>query len=380
MVDWDQVDRLRGKGWDWSRIAEDDRVEFAADPAAGDAGRQLRTLYYQRRSKAKRRASDAPDGEGGGGAGGSEEKPSILLRLGYVLLPMFGIWAVLAFVFPSPVGIFVPWLYLGFLAIIAAAVLLYALFQATVKWEHALRTPLILGIVLGLAAAGTVTVVATFEGCPTLTSTAASAEPNGWERYANPSWTQNGAPVFFFYGSIACPYCSASSWAMFYALRQFGTVSGYVYFHSNPNDVYPDTPEVDLSSATEISPYLALNVYEGTDDNSITTPALPTCQLSSYVTTYDSGGTIPFVVLGGTYVHAGASLVDPSDLENSSTGQAYNYTTVLNQVNAQSGPCWNAIAPAAWTIEAILLKLNGDQGPSVVLQNPNVQSIYAQLH
>ena len=55
MVDWDQVEKLRSKGWDWERIASDPKVGYSADSDVGDPGRALRSLYYQRRSKAQRR-------------------------------------------------------------------------------------------------------------------------------------------------------------------------------------------------------------------------------------------------------------------------------------------------------------------------------------
>src|SRR5580700_5730960 len=101
MVDWEQVERLRGKGWDWSRIAEDDRVEFTAEATGGDAGRQLRTLYYQRRSKVQRRTAEGKSSKGSDDAA-DPNRPSPLLRIGYIIVPLFGIWAALALVFPSP--------------------------------------------------------------------------------------------------------------------------------------------------------------------------------------------------------------------------------------------------------------------------------------
>jgi Domain of unknown function (DUF929) len=379
MVDWDQVERLRSKGWDWGRIAEDERVEFTAEATGGDSGRQLRTLYYQRRSKVQRRTAEGKSGKSSE-SGPDTTKPPALLRFGYLAVPLFAIWAVLALVFPSPVGVYIPGLDLVVVTIIVVLVLLFALFRAAVKWEEALRRPVVIGVVLGLVAAGTVTLIALSQGCPTLTTNSASGEPNGWDRYSNPVWSENGAPVFFFYGSIACPYCSASSWAMAGALEAFGTLSGTEYGHSNPGDVYPSTPEVQLDSASEVSQYIALKSYEGNDPTEITTPSLGSCQEQAYVTTYDSGGTIPFVVIGGTYVHATTSLVNPADLVNGSSGQPYTPQEVQSQIDAQSGPAWNAIAPALWTIEAILIKCNGGQGPSGVLSDPNVQSLLTQMH
>jgi len=384
MVDWDQVERLRGKGWDWGRVAEDDRVQFAADPSAGDPGRQLRTLYYQRRSKAQRRGSAGKLTKGSGGAAADPTRLPGMLRIGMIGVPLFAIWAVCAFAFPSRIAVplHVTWIYLALGLVIAAAVLIFALFRVTVPLDMGvLKTPIAIGCVLGLCFTGAAYLVGTVENCPTLATNAAdSNEPQQWARYANPTWDSNGAPVFFFFGSIACPYCSASSWAMYVALKAFGTLNGWTLGSSNPNDVDPDTPEVELDTASEVSQYVALQAYEGNDPTQITTPTLPTCEMQSFVTTYDSGGSIPFVVLGGTYVHAGNSLIDPNLFVNSSTGVGYPPSYIMSQVNAQSGQQWNDIAGPAYTIEAILVKLNGGAGPSGVVNNPSVQAQLAQLH
>jgi hypothetical protein len=379
MVDWDQVERLRGKGWDWSRIADDERVGFTAEATGGDTGRQLRTLYYQRRSKVQRRTAEGKSTKGSE-SGPDPNRPPALLRIGYLIVPLFAIWTILALAVPSPVGAYVPGLDLAIVTIIAVLVLLFALFRSPIKWERELRKPIAIGVVLGLVAAGSVTLIALSQGCPTLSGSAASShDTNGWARYNNPDWKDSGAPVFFFYGSIACPYCSASSWAMAYALMAFGTLSGTTLTHSNPSDTPASIPEVDLSQATYVSNYVSMKVYEGTDDNQISTPALPSCQYQAYVTTYDSTGTIPFDVINGNWVHAGASLVNPTDLENGSSGQPYTPQEVQSQINAQNGPAWNAIAPALWTMEAIFLKVNGGQGPSGVTGNTNVQALLGQL-
>jgi hypothetical protein len=380
MVDWDQVERLRSKGWDWSRISEDERVGFAADASGGDAGRQLRTLYYQRRSKAQRRGDDKPNRPGGTPEG--RPKPPILLRIGYVLVPLFGLWTLLAFVFPSLTGLFVPYLYLLLALIVVTLVLLYALFQAPVKWERALRAPLIFGVVLGLVAAGSITVVALSEGCPNLSGVGGTSEPNGWAKYNNAHWQENGLPVFFFYGSIACPYCSASSWAMTIALQQFGSLSGQTLGHSAISDNPSNIPEVDLSSARLQSQFISLNVAEATDDTHVTVPSLGSCQTQAFVSTY-SGGSIPFVVIDGRYVHASSSMVDPTLLQTN--GISMTPTQVQDQIVNQSGPAWNAVAPAAFTMMAIMLKVSeGMPGYSaleskVVANYPGVSSQLAQL-
>jgi len=377
MVDWDQVERLRSKGWDWARIAEDERVDFTAEAAAGDAGRQLRALYYQRRSRSQRRGGGGGTGEGGK-TDERADRPPLLLRIGYIIGPLFGLWALLAFVLPWP-ALVVPFLDVLFVFIVAALVLLFALFRARTRWESALRGPLAIGIVLGLLIPGALSLVAIQEGCPTLQKSAAASYNLGWARYANPVWKIDGAPVFFFYGSIACPYCSASSWAMAYALQRFGTLSGTSLTHSNPGDSPANVPEVDMSGASLQSPYVSLQSYEGTNDNSILPlPSLPNCQTSAYYSVYDSGQTIPFVVIGGVYVHAGASLVDPLLLVNGTSGPPLTPQQAQAQMNAQSGATWNAAAPQVYMMEAMIVKLNGGQ-PASVANDPSVANYLAQL-
>src|SRR5260221_13404644 len=99
MVDWDRIERLRSRGWDWDRIASDEKVDFHADSGAGEPGRALRSLYFQRRSRAQRRPTSE---DGGTGGGGTSDRPRwTLLRFAYVLTPLFAIWFVLAYFFPS---------------------------------------------------------------------------------------------------------------------------------------------------------------------------------------------------------------------------------------------------------------------------------------
>lgn len=166
---------------------------------------------------------------------------------------------------------------------------------------------------------------------------------------------------------------------MYAALRAFGTLTGYTLGSSNPNDVDPNTPEIELVNAQESSPYVSLAIYEGNDPTTITTPNLPTCQLQAYITTYDAGGSIPFVAIGGGYVHAGQSLNNPQSFVNGSTGQPYSAQDVLNQVDSQNGPAWLIAQPQAELMEAMIVKLNGGQGPTAVLSDPDVQSYLKQL-
>jgi hypothetical protein len=368
MVDWELVERRRSKGWDWDRIAEDPKVDFHADDAAGDPGRALRALYYQRKSKTKRRPSPSSSGavEVEPGSGWSLE------RVAAIIAPLLIVWFVIAYFIPSPVGTYLPAIPdLIVIMLLGVGLLAFAMLRSANRWTTGIRNALVAGVVLGVVFAGAFGVAALVSGCPTLTSQT-SGEPSSFEKANNALWSENGAPVFFFYGSAACPYCSASSWAMMVALEAFGSLSGTYYDRSNPSDVYPNTPEVVLANAALQSKWVSLNVAESTDDNEITAASTSGCVESSYVSSYDSVGSIPFVVIGGQYFHIGA-MVNPASLAG------LNATTVQEQITAQSGSAWNAISPTAYLLEAFLVKANGGQ-PASIANNPSVAPLLGQIH
>jgi uncharacterized protein DUF929 len=369
MVDWELVERRRSKGWDWDRIAEDEKVGFQADDSAGDPGRALRALYFQRRSKGKRtsaartRRSGEPD---------KAERTWTLERVGAILAPLLAVWFLIALLVPSPVGAFLPALpYLLIAMLFAIGLFAFALLRSAQRWSPSIRNGVVAGVVLGLVVSGTFGVVGVVSGCPTLT-TATTGEPGSFQKANNPLWADNGAPVFFFYGSAACPFCSAASWSIVVALQAFGTLSGTHYDRSNPQDSYPRTPEVVFAGAALQSRWVSLHVAESTNDNHLDAPATSGCYESSYVTTYDPNLAFPFLVIGGQYVHVG-TLVDPGKLAG------LNVTQVQDQINAQSGAAWDAIGPSAYLLEAFLVKVNGGQ-PTSVATNPSVAPLLAQIH
>ena len=368
MVDWDAVEKARSKGWDWDRIAGDPKVGFHAESDAGDPGRALRALYYQRRSKQQRRPTRS---EGTGGKGGDADlrPPWNLARIGYLVVPLAGIWFVLAIAYP-PIGIYFPAIpYVGLILAVAGFVLVWGLLRTQERWSKAMRTSVIAGLVLGLVISGSFLLVAELNNCPSLPPISGS-EPQGWEKANTKAWQDNGAPVFFFYGSIACPFCSASSWAITMALERFGTLSGTSYGLSNPNE-QPRIPEVDLSGASLQSQWVSFNVLEGTNDNSITTPPANSCYQQAYISAYDTTGSIPFLVINGQYIHVG-TIVSTTPLGGLSP------QTVASQLANQSEPSWSAVSPAAFMMEAFIVKANNGQ-PQSVAKDPNVAPLLAQI-
>ncbi len=379
MVDWDEVERLREKGWDWDRIARDRRVNFRADPSLGAPGRALRILYRRRR-----RETDEEEPPVSKRAREEREKKWPLQRIALILTALFGLWAAIAWAAPSPVGVFVPALpYLALAFVVSAFVLFFSLWRNHRRHgEYGLRAwtrgAIAGGIVLGLVIAGSFGVAGIAAGYPYLPPFT-TPQPQGWARVSVSPWQVNGVPVFFFYGSVACPFCSASSWAMWGALRAFGNFSGVTYGYSSSTDVYPSTPEVVLGGSTTYSSrWVSLQVAESMDFNTIIAPPTANPYQAAYVTAY-SGGSIPFVVVNGWWVHGGSTLIDPAGLATWAGGANGGATAVANQVVSQSGGAFTLIETQMWIIEALIVKANGGHGPAAVLSNPNVQNWIGQF-
>ncbi|HUI38512.1 MAG TPA: DUF929 family protein [Thermoplasmata archaeon] len=386
MVDWDAVEKRRAKGWDWDRIAADPKVGFHSEESAGEPGRALRAVYYQRRSKARRRSGDS-GGPEGADADGGPPPTSPLARIGFILTPLFGIWLVLAIAFPSLVGTIggtttnaLP--FIGILLAIGAFLLAFGLLRSVERWNTQIRVALTIGIVLGLVVSGAVALTSLIAGCPNLSSST-TGEPladGAWEKAANPAWQVNGAATFFYYGSVACPYCSASSWAIWDALAQFGTWSGVTFSSSSPTDVDPSTPSVDLSAATLYSQYVAAELFEDSYNQVIHVPSIG-CPESAYVSSYDSGGSIPFSAINGQYVRQ-ASIVDPTQLRQTpgqSSSAPLTDTQVKGEIANQTGAAWNAISGQVTAIEAFIVVSDHGRAPPPVLSDPAVQSDMAEV-
>jgi hypothetical protein len=364
MVDWDRVEELRNKGWDWDRIAGDSKVAYQAPRGVTDKGRALRTVYAKRVRTASREAKvEEPKST----QRADQKAKWTIARVGMLLTPLTGIWFVIAFFVPSPVGIFISAIPDLGLALAASAFLLaFGLLRSEKKWTTVFRGAVAAGVVLGLLLSAVFGIGGLLAGYPTL-SPFTNGEPDNFNHVGNPMWTSGGHPVYFFFGSAACPFCSASSWAIVVALERFGTLSGTSYAYSNPGDVDPNTPETVLAGASLSSNYVTLQVSENTYTGSIILPGFANEYQNAYFVAYDSGGSIPFVVIGGQYFTVG-TLVNPADLRVPATSTGTPMTTgqVQSQIQAQSGQAWSAISPAADWITAYILKVDGGQPASLL--------------
>jgi thiol-disulfide isomerase/thioredoxin len=374
MVDWDRVEQLRDKGWDWDRIADDPKVGFHPEASVSDPGRALRGLYHRQKSRESRTGKETvPSKSSKKKEEQVRERRWSLVRIGYLLTPLFGIWALLAFVAPSPVGVylpFFPWLALA-LAVVAI-LLLFALWRTQEKrWSPVFRTALVSGLVLGLAVAGSFGIASTILGCPFLSSVTSSTPGPGWTQSSASAWQEGGKPVLYFYGASWCPYCSAGSWTLYKALSEFGTVTGAsaALGFSSTSDVYPGTPEIVLGNVGYSSTTITFIVNEDTSGVDGTFPATSGCIEQAYVTTY-SGSAIPFVVINGQYIHAGSPIINPSQLSSYSYGTygSAGASAVYNQVNAENGSAWSVISPQAYWVMTFLTKATGDTVASLAAQ------------
>ena len=372
MVDWDRVQELRSKGKDWSEIAGDPKVDFHPDASAGSPGRALRALYHRtgRRSLAAGAAA-APAKKG---RKEEVEKKWNLMRVGYLLLPAVGVWFLLAFVAPSPIGLLVPaipYLALGLAA--AAFLLIYALWRRTEgrRWTTVYRNTIVGGVLLGVLLAGAIGLSGSLLfGCPYLPpASSLSGNGNGWQTGSIAAWQDSGKPVVFFYGATWCPYCSASSWAIYKALSEYSAVSNVQTAHSALSDVYPGTPEVVLASLQFGSksgngPDFSFQAAEDTSGVDGTLPPTASCYQQAYVSAYAGG--IPFLVVNGQYIHPG-TMVNPMSLApwNYAHEPSNGTTTVLNSVNSESGKPWTLVQGSAWQTMAYIAKALGYNSATV---------------
>ncbi|HTT45331.1 MAG TPA: DUF929 family protein [Thermoplasmata archaeon] len=357
MVDWDRVEELRSKGWDWSKIAEDPKVGFHPDASVQDSGRALRGLYHRQRSREARRGEErgapkAPSKEDRDKA----ERRWTLVRIGFLLVPVVALWFLFAYLVPSPVGLLLPAIpYLALLLVVVVFLLLYGLFRSTGKrWTPVYRTTVIWGVVLGLIFSGLIALGGTLAGCPFLPPSASgTTQPApGWSSFSVSPWHENGQPTLYFYGATWCPYCSASSWAVWKALMEFGSVSNVAFQYSAEDSI----PEVVLANAQVTSSYITFVVSEDTSGVQGTFPTTANCVQQAYVGAY-AGGAIPFLVINGQYVHGtatgGGTLIDPSLVQSMPTGE------LQQNVTSETGPAWSIMQGQTWWMMAFLAKACG---------------------
>jgi thiol-disulfide isomerase/thioredoxin len=178
----------------------------------------------------------------------------------------------------------------------------------------------------------------------------------------------DGKPEVLYMGGEYCPYCAADRWVMLTALSRFGTFSGVQSMFSSSTDVYPNTPTFTFAHAKFTSQYVDFVMVEmwSRNANSSSAPDLeqPTAQQQQLMSTYDSGGGIPFLLIGGKFV--GSTPYSPQDLAGKTQQQIAANLSDSSQQTTQD------IIGNANLLTATICSVTGGQ-PSTVCQSPGVQ-------
>jgi len=179
-----------------------------------------------------------------------------------------------------------------------------------------------------------------------------------------------GKPEVFYYGAEFCPYCAAQRWPLIIALSRFGSFSGLQTTTSSSTDAFPDTKTFTFRSASYTSQYVDFRAVETTDRDQKPLQS-PTAAEQQLVSSYDSGGTIPFIDFANKYVATGA-MYSPDAIGGMSW---LAVADVLKQADSTQA---KAILGSANLITAAVCKVTGDK-PAEVCSSATIQSLEKNL-
>jgi hypothetical protein len=192
-----------------------------------------------------------------------------------------------------------------------------------------------------------------------------------------------GAPTLLYMGAEFCPYCATLRWPLVAALARFGTWSGLRLTTSSSTDIYPNTPTFALDKATFASPYIQVQTVEmegraAGADGAYPTLQKPTAIQQSLIDKYDappyvpssSQGSIPFVLVGGTYIWSGIPFAPGL--------QGRSWTQVSGILAAATDPLARQLLADGNEISAAICAVDGGQ-PASVCTSSGVQAAAATL-
>jgi hypothetical protein len=196
--------------------------------------------------------------------------------------------------------------------------------------------------------------------------------------------TAGGKPEVLYIGADFCPYCAAVRWPLIVALSRFGTFSGLSTTRSaitdgaGQHELYPATPTWTFYGSRYTSQYLTFTAVE--TNTNVPDPAsgwytvlqTPTADQESTLTTYDTGGGIPFVDIGNKYVQLSTlAPYGPQDLQ----GQTWSQITAA--LRDPSSPLGRNIDAYANYFTAAICKLTANQPASAC--TPAVTALQSRL-
>ncbi|MCL5101637.1 MAG: DUF929 domain-containing protein [Candidatus Parvarchaeota archaeon] len=203
-----------------------------------------------------------------------------------------------------------------------------------------------------------------------------SAIGNGWKQVAGVSaYTVGGRLYVSFIGIEGCQFCAAERYALFAALSNFGNWTYYgsaVTLSALPTGNLTTNPEPYslFYKASEgdwtlnfLSPHLSYTsnyidfVSTETLDNNGNPLQNPTAIQNGYLSKYDSGGSVPFTVVGGNFyeIGAGESLV-PNGIPVlfNPNGVGYMPSYIISNFNTSGSQMNSSITTESNYISAII--------------------------
>ncbi len=180
------------------------------------------------------------------------------------------------------------------------------------------------------------------------------------------SLTYGGKPEMLYIGAEYCPFCAAERWAMIVALSRFGTFSGLTYMESSSSDAFANTPTFSFRDASYASNYISFVSVEIQDRNHGTLQT-PTPQEQSFMTSYDSGGSIPFVDIGNQTGNQYVTLNGGAQFQPSVFSG--NWTQIASQLNDPTTAVAKAVDGAANYLISAICKVDGGTPNSVCNQS-----------
>lgn len=191
-----------------------------------------------------------------------------------------------------------------------------------------------------------------------------------------PPLTDGGKPLIVYIGAEYCPFCAAQRWPLVVALWRFGTFTGLGITRSASEDVYANTATLSFHGMTYTSQWLA---FQGVETNTNVRQGngyAPMDKLTDAQTrllsTYSTGGAIPFLDLGNAYVITGASF-SPQLLEGMTADE------IGAALADPKSNVTQAVLGTANLFTAVLCQLTGNQ-PANVCTSPAVTSYQDKLH
>ncbi len=163
---------------------------------------------------------------------------------------------------------------------------------------------------------------------------------------SNSTIRSNGKIVIIFIGAEACPFCAAESWSLVGALQQYGTLTGLTQIISNSSESIPNVPGYSFVNASFQSKEISFWEVETTTTSwNHKLQAINTTEELLFAQ-YDPHGRIPFLLVGGLYLHIGSG-VSPEPLANVGWAQCQKEIStsgiIYNQVQDEADNITNVI-------------------------------------